>query len=143
MFVCKTTIMKHLLRSISLLAILFSLSLTSCGSKNTEPAAIFTVDAVTNKDYTIEGGGISKSKNPTLTLKRGETYQFDVKAYGHPFFIKTEKTRGKENAYNNGVINNGANESVLTFAVPKDAPNTLYYVCKYHKMMSGEIKIID
>lgn len=135
--------MKHLIKLTTILTLLFSITVTNCGSKSKAPAATFTVDAVTNKDYLIEGGGITQSKNPTLTLKRGETYEFNVKAFGHPFYIKTEKTRGKENAYESGVTNNGANESMLIFTVPMDAPDVLYYVCKYHKMMSGEIKIID
>lgn len=134
--------MKQLLRCSKLLVILcFFYLTTSCGDK--APIATYTVDAPTNKAYTIEGGDLNKAKNPTLTLKRGETYEFNVIAYNHPFFIKTKKTPGKDNAYNEGVTNNGASESILLFSVPKDAPDVLYYVCKYHKMMSGELKIID
>lgn len=128
------------------LAIFCSLALIiiCCGEKKSkEPIAIYTVDAVTNKDYEIKGTGLTKSENPTLTLKRGETYKFIVKAYGHPFYIKTEKITGKISAYNEGVTNNGANEDTLMFSVPNDAPDLLYYVCQYHKLMSGELKIVD
>ena len=128
--------------------LLFLVSITivilSCGDKKIKkPFATYTVDAVTNKEYEITGANLIKSENPTLTLKRGETYEFIVKAYGHPFYIKTEKTSGKVNTFDKGVINNGANETILMFSIPKDAPDLLYYVCQYHKMMSGEIKIID
>lgn len=105
--------------------------------------AIYTVDALTNKEYVIEATNFPKAENPTLTLKRGETYKFIVKAFGHPFFIKTERTQGTISTYDDGVTNNGANDAELLFSVPKDAPDLLYYVCKYHKMMSGELKIID
>jgi len=131
---------------IFVLAIFFSLALflVSCGDKKSkEPIATYTVDAVTNKDYEIEGSGLTKAENPTLTLKRGETYKFDVIASGHPFFIKTEKVSGKISTYDEGVTNNGANEDILLFSVPKDAPDLLYYVCQYHKLMSGELKIVD
>lgn len=121
--------------------IICSLLFTACGNK--EPIATFTVDAKTNKYYTITSKNITDNQNPTLTLKRGETYKFDVVVYNHPFYIKTQKTVGKSSTYDEGVTNNGANESVLLFSVPKNAPSTLYYVCQYHKMMSGELKIID
>ncbi|MGY6650034.1 cupredoxin domain-containing protein [Wenyingzhuangia sp. IMCC45574] len=134
--------MKHCLKLVTLTVTLFiCLLTTNCGDKT--PIATFTVDAVTNKDYIIESEGLAKAKNPTLTLKRGETYVFNVVAYNHPFFIKTEKTAGKDNSYDDGVTNNGTSESTILFSVPKDAPETLYYVCRYHEMMAGEIKIID
>ncbi|GEM_PF-5875126 len=136
--------MKQLFSVLTLAILLSSMVIISCGKKGKAPIATYTVDAVTNKEYEIEGSGLEKSENPTLILKRGETYEFIVKAYGHPFYIKTEKVTGKERAYDDGVTNNGAqDETVLVFTVPKDAPDVLYYVCKFHKMMSGELKIVD
>ena len=129
----------------TLTSILFlTLLMSSCNDKKSkEPIATYIVDAVTNKDYEIQGTGLEKSENPKLTLKRGETYKFIIKASGHPFFIKTEKITGKISTYNKGITNNGANEDTLIFSVPKDAPNSLYYVCQYHKLMSGDLEIID
>ncbi|WP_248724129.1 hypothetical protein [Seonamhaeicola sp. ML3] len=136
--------MKQLFRVLSLAITLSSILILSCGDKKPkEPIAVYTVDALTNKEYTIEAADFPKAENPTLTLKRGETYKFIVKAFGHPFFIKTEKIQGAVSTFDEGVTNNGANDSELLFTVPKDAPDVLYYVCKYHKMMSGELKIID
>ena len=132
-------------QKIKLLASIVILSITtlfnSCGDK--PPIATYTVDAVTNKDYEFSGGGYSGDENPTVTLKRGETYEFIIKASGHPFYIKTEKVTGKVSAYDKGVTNNGADEATILFSVPNSAPDILYYVCQYHKMMSGEFKIID
>lgn len=127
---------------LSFLIVLFSFfTLINCG-KN-KPLATYNVKATTNKDYRIEGPNINENKNPTITLKRGETYEFVVDAFDHPFFIKTEKTTGSTNTYNEGVTNNGTNEGIILFSVSKDAPSILYYVCKYHKMMGGELKITD
>lgn len=137
--------MKHIFSTIILASFLSFLLISSCKEKKSKPPiAIYIVDAVTNKDYEIEGTDLKKSENPSLTLKRGETYEFIVNAYDHPFYIKTEKVEGKNKAYNKGVSNNGAQDGAkLIFSVPMDAPDVLYYVCRYHKMMAGELNIID
>ncbi len=136
--------MKQLFRALTIAITLSSIFILSCGDKKPKPPIVtYTVNAVTNKEYVIESVDFPKVENPTLTLKRGETYKFIVKAFGHPFYIKTEKTQGTISTYDDGVTNNGANDAELLFSVPKDAPDLLYYVCKYHKMMSGELKIID
>jgi len=89
-------------------------------------------------DYTIDG-----ANDPTLNLLRGFTYTFDVNASGHPFWIKTSQTTGTGDSYNNGVTNNGTQSGVITFAVPYNAPSTLYYICQIHGSMSGIINISD
>ena len=81
--------------------------------------------------------------NPTLTVVEGETYTFNVKALGHPFWIKTVKSTGTENAYSSGVTNNGIADGTITFTVPYDAPSILYYNCQLHSSMAGEIIVID
>lgn len=137
--------MKHFFSTIILASSLSLFIFSGCKEKKSKPpVATYTVDAVTNKDYEIEGKDLEKSENPALTLKRGETYEFIVEAYGHPFYIKTEKVEGKDKVYDKGVTNNGAQDGAkLVFKVPIDAPDILYYVCRYHRMMSGELKIID
>jgi hypothetical protein len=88
--------------------------------------------------YTIDG-----SNNPALYLLRGFTYVFSVNASGHPFWIKTTPVTGTGNAYSNGVTNNGTAVGTITFAVPYDAPSTLYYICQFHSAMQGVINISD
>ena len=44
--------------------------------------------------------------------------------------------------YDDGVVNNGAQVGVVTFKVPFDSPNTLYYQCSNHAAMAGKI-IVD
>ena len=86
--------------------------------------------------YLIDG-----NSNPTLSLTRGNTYTFNVNASGHPFWIKTANVTGTGSAYNNGVTNNGDDVGTISFAVPGDAPSTLYYICQYHSSMQGILSI--
>ena len=82
--------------------------------------------------------------NPTLTLVRGNTYVFNLSTNGvFPFYIKTEATLGTTNTYDNGVSRNGAVDGSITFVVPQDAPNTLYYASSLQVNMRGQINIVD
>ena len=93
--------------------------------------------------YVFNGGGLTNGSNPNLTLQRGKTYSFTMNTPGHPFLIKTVQTTGTASAYNNGVTNNGASSGVLSFTVPSDAPNTLYYICEFHSLMTRIITITN
>jgi hypothetical protein len=86
---------------------------------------------------------INGMSNPTLTLTRGVTYVFNIEASGHPFFIKTSFTTGTGNAYTNGVTGNGTTVGTLTFAVPTNAPNQLFYHCSIHAAMGGTVNITN
>jgi hypothetical protein len=78
-----------------------------------------------------------------LLLVRGKTYEFDVDAGGHPFWIKTLQGTGSSSQYNEGITNNGASIGKLTFTVSNDTPSTLYYNCQFHGSMTGIINIVD
>ena len=93
-------------------------------------------------DYTITSQSLS-GNDPTLTLERGKTYEFDISSPGHPFWIKTEQINGTSESYNDGIVNNGASSGLITFTVPADAPSTLYYICQIHSNMTGIINIVD
>ena len=89
-------------------------------------------------------------RNPEITLYRGNTYKFTKVEAGHPFYIMTEPSKdgisadGSTSAlYSSGVTNNGvmAKDGTLTFVVPNDAPNTLYYQCGSHDNMYGILNI--
>ncbi len=104
------------------------------------------VYSVTNDgavSYIFNGDGMTDTVNPDLTLTRGQTYEFDVTAQGHPFLIKSVQSIGTDDTYADGVDNNGASEGKVTFTVPMDAPDTLYYVCEFHSPMTGTISIVD
>jgi len=109
------------------------------------PEVVATSIAVQNvgaSDYNFTVKGV-QANDPTLTLERGKTYEFDVSAQGHPFWIKTDQVTGSSSQYNEGITNNGLSSGKLTFAVPSDAPSTLYYICQIHGNMTGIIKIVD
>lgn len=93
--------------------------------------------------YVFNGEGFNNTENPNLTLKRGGTYTFNVNTPGHPFLIKTVQGTGTSDLYNDGVTNNGAVSATITFTVPSDAPDTLYYNCEFHAVMTGTINITD
>ena len=145
----KTTISKFAYLVISILF----LTLTNCGgkkgkssdsgTKQGEASATYKVTALTNHEYTFDGGDIKKTENPDITLKRGNTYIFDVETFGHPFMIKTKQVIGPENLYEKGITNNATEFGKVTFTIPKDAPDTLFYICKFHKMMTGKLIITN
>ena len=96
-------------------------------------------------DYTFSGDGFPTSQtDPTLYLIRGQTYKFVNNTGGHPFRIQsTGATVGGGTQYNSGVTNQDAGNGVtLTFVVPMDAPDTLYYQCTAHTGMFGTINVL-
>ena len=87
---------------------------------------------------------IDFENNPTLTLVRGNTYVFTLALTGaYPFFIKTFPSTGLNNIYNQGVTNNGAVEGTITFVVPQNAPDTLYYSSLTETNLKGQLNIVD
>jgi hypothetical protein len=86
---------------------------------------------------------VNNVNNATLTLERGTTYTFNVNASGHPFYIKTARVTGTGSQYTKGVTGNGVTVGTLTFAVPMDAPNQLFYQCSVHSTMGGTLNITN
>ena len=93
-------------------------------------------------DYTFVGVGFTVTKNdPDLYLARGNTYEF-VNTAAHPFRIQSTANGSTGAAYGSGVINNdGSSGSTITFEVPFNAPDTLYYQCTSHTGMGGTMFI--
>ena len=90
---------------------------------------------------------ISAQERPELTLKRGGRYRFDLSApelAEHEFFLSTETGGGSSaGEYTSGVVGGGAGSAALSFAVPLDAPDTLYYECATHADMGGVLHLKD
>jgi hypothetical protein len=102
------------------------------GSVSTADFNVTTPDAY----YLINGNG----PNPTITLTRGSNYTFAIHAEAdHPFQISSD---ANGTPYDSGVANNNISEGTLTFTVPSDAPDTLYYVCSIH-IFGGTISIVN
>ena len=110
------------------------------------PEITWTLTANAASDYVFSGDGFPTNQNdPTLYLVRGQTYKFVNNTGGHPFRIQsTGATVGGGTQYNSGVTNQDAGNGVtLTFVVPMDAPDTLYYQCTAHTAMFGTINILN
>jgi hypothetical protein len=107
----------------------------------------FVITNNNSSSFDFEGLG----SNPTLTLFRGETYKFNVNAietFGgieYPFWIRTEQLEGitERYDYNIGMVNNGDSRGTITFTVPYNAPNRLYYVSQNRSLMGGKIEIVN
>jgi len=87
---------------------------------------------------------INSVANPTLTLIRGNTYVFNlVQTVNLAFYIKTQPSFGTTNLWSDGVTNNGAGEGLVTFTVPQNAPDTLYYSNDLEFNLRGQFDIIS
>ncbi len=86
---------------------------------------------------------INGASNPELYLVRGLTYVFANVPSGHPLIIKTTRGTTTTDAYSTGVTNNGVPGANVTFVVPMDAPDTLYYNCLYHAPFGGTLHITN
>ena len=111
----------------------------------TTPSIQATLDVSNNgaSDFTVKSSDNISYNDPTITLVRGKTYEFDINSPGHPFWIKTAQSVGSSDIYSSGIINNGVTNGKITFTVPTDAPDTLYYNCQFHSAMSGMINITN
>lgn len=84
------------------------------------------------------------TRNPTLTLYRGQTYRFDITSPENPFVIKNLRTLGNLDVYTNNpniVSNNFVENGEVVFRVPFNAPDVLYYVSKADPNVGGSIVI--
>ena len=99
--------------------------------------------------YRVTNNGTSSwninfQTNPTLTLIRGNTYIFNlVQTAALSFYIKTQVSFGTTNLWNSGVINNGGTQGLVTFTVPQDAPDTLYYCNDLEYNLQGQFDIVS
>ena len=91
-------------------------------------------------------------KDPTLTLQRGELYTFSINSLNitnaissetEPFIITTKRSVDSKFKYNVGITNNGTTFGTITFIVPFDAPDKLFYVNGNDVNASGVLNIVD
>lgn len=106
-------------------------------SANLALAADFTV---TSPGFFFQINGTNN--NPTITLQRGSTYTFALSTTAgfHPFAIGTT-VFGPAPAGVSGDNNNSS--GTITFAVPADAPNCVYYCGVHGTTMDGAIVMVD
>ena len=113
------------------------------GAINMVSGPVSTTFAVTVQSVSGYYGSSNKyfidgTQQATISLVRGKTYTFNNNASGsHPMYITTSSDG---TIYTSGVTNGGT--SSVTFAVPLNAPTTLYYKCGVHGGMGGTINIL-
>ena len=106
--------------------------------------------SVTNNSagaYTFSGS--AAGDNPNLgPIYRGGTYTFNINATGHPFYLTTDNGTNFSagtyfGEYTSGVTGSRTDSGTVTFVVPANAPDTLYYQCGNHSVMRGAITVKD
>jgi hypothetical protein len=102
-----------------------------------------------NESFTVTNNGsgayvVAGVQNPTFNLVKGNTYTFSINASGHPFWIQTVSGGySSGNVYSTGTTNLGTDNGTITWFIPANAPDTLYYACQYHSSMQGTINLLD
>jgi hypothetical protein len=100
--------------------------------------------ALGEKEYVFTPNGLTR--NPAIKLYRGQTYKFSINSPGEPFSIKTQRTLGTQERYidqTKAVSNFAVTDGIVTFVVPHDAPDILFYVSENNPDLGGLIQIYD
>ena len=81
----------------------------------------------------------TRGTQPTLSFIRGATYVFDYSsATSHPLRFATAADAAGSTQYTDGTSVSG---NVISFTVPHNAPDTLYYYCTNHSGMGNSISV--
>ena len=102
---------------------------------------VTSVDEEDNRAFLFTPNGLTK--NPTLKLYRGQTYHFEINSIQEPFSIKTQRVAGELFRYTNGITNNATGLGTITFTVPENSPDVLYYVSENSVDTGGVFEIFD
>ena len=95
--------------------------------------------------------------NPTIYVRAGATYAFNLDVSGHPFHLQTVSgayssgnayTTGLTHIATDGTITTGASallkeSGTLYYEIPSGTSTTIYYACQYHSGMAGSIVVQD
>ena len=104
--------------------------------------AVARQDNVDNNSYIFSKE--NKVSNPTLTLYRGQTYNFDIDAIDMPLSIRTSNSINDDtNLYNIGVSQQKVEQGSITWTVDLESPDALYYTNGNDPEASGLIIIKD
>ena len=87
---------------------------------------------------------INGARNPTLIVRRGQTYTFNLNTPGHQFYLQTTGNGYQEaNAYSDGFRGNGQTSGEHQWVVSQDTTDEIFYQCKLHPVMFGKIIVVD
>ena len=111
-------------------------------SKNTISEYNVTVESeLDSYEYVFSPDGLTR--NPSIKLFKGQTYKFNINSIGNPFSIKTERIGGDANRYQTDGLVNGIETGVMTFTVPHNAPNLLYYMSESDLNLGGVFEVFS
>ena len=104
----------------------------------------YTIDLQTEgSNYQIVFTPDGLTPNPTIKLYRGQTYIFNVNSPGNPITIKLKRSLNILDQYTNGVVSQGIETGTITFKVPVDAPDILYYQSSRDLTIGGVFEILS
>ena len=133
------------MRSLFLLPLLLGSSLQAIAESKTYK---INVSAEDYRNYILSGtdrNGSVSGNDPTITINKGDTVIFDVNASRHPFYIKTEFSRGSSNQVITGALSGtqGTQAGKLSWNTTGVSAGKYYYVCSPHATfgMGGSIII--
>jgi len=113
--------------------------------------ADFTVTSVTkDKTHPYHGKGsdtgfvVNGVQGGALVLVRGKTYTFDIETgVMHDFYLATKGVGWGASTLTEGVKGNFTYKGIVTFTPTAATPDTVYYACRNHKYMGGEIHVVN
>ena len=94
-----------------------------------------------NYVYLFSPDGLTR--NPALTLYRGQTYNFVIDSKNNPFSIKTLRVAGDLERQTDGVSAHSIEVGTITFKVPENSPDVLFYVSEADANLGGVLEIKD
>lgn len=122
------------MRSLLFLPLLFGFSGPAIADSK-----VFKIDvsAESYRNYILSGtdrNGYVSGEDPTVTVNKGDTIIFDVDASRHPFYIKTEFSRGGGDQVITGTISGtpGTQNGKLSWNTTGVSAGKYFYVCSPH-----------
>ena len=122
------------MRSLLLLPLLLSFSVPAIAESES-----FNIDVTAEnfRNYILNGtdrNGSLSGNDPTVIVNRGDTIIFNVDASRHPFYIKTDFSRGGGNQVTTGKLSGtpGTQAGKLSWNTTGVSAGKYYYVCSPH-----------
>ena len=97
-------------------------------------------------NITIYAGAyeIEAERNPTLIVRRGQIYTFDLSVPGHSFYLQTSGGGySPQSIYSDGFLGNGEEEGRFDWTVSEDTPDELFYQSELDADVFGKIVVFD
>ena len=122
------------MRSLFLLTLLLGFSVPAIAEQKTFRINVLAEDY---RNYILNGtdrNGSVSGDDPTVTVNKGDTIIFNIDASRHPFYIKTEFSRGGGDQVITGIISGtpGTQNGKLSWNTKGVSLGKYYYVCSPH-----------